>query len=54
MNSSIYDVPKEYVVYYDREIRDCHYCTICNDIIPLSRKGIGLCEYHEQLHNENK
>ena len=29
--------------YYDKAEKTVHYCKECDDILPLSRKGIGIC-----------
>ena len=41
---SIYGIPNEPIVYFDKEIGDVHYCKKCDEAIPLSRKNIGLCD----------
>lgn len=44
MMEEVYGIPTQPVEYYDKEIRDVYYCKECKDIIPLSRKNIGICE----------
>ena len=44
MDNAVFGVPVLPETYYDKEIKDCHYCKECDDIIPLSRKHIGLCK----------
>lgn len=42
--SNFYGIPSEPIEYYDTEIKDVHYCKKCDNIIPLSKKDIGLCD----------
>lgn len=46
---SFYGIPNEPIQYYDRKEKTCHYCKECNEILPLTRKEIGLCEPCEEI-----
>ena len=46
---SFYGIPNEPIQYYDRKEKTCYYCKECGEIIPLSRKGIGVCEDCEEI-----
>jgi len=41
--NNFYGIPNEPIQYYDKMIKDVHYCGVCEEILPLSRKEIGLC-----------
>ena len=46
---SFYGIPNEPIQYYDRKEKTCYYCKECNEILPLTRKEIGLCESCEEI-----